>query len=66
MVKNGYISICHFLVIALRAMKFECTDCSIDMNALRAMAYVGGSFSIDMNALWAKAGISRRETISIE
>jgi hypothetical protein len=51
---------------ALRAIAYCGGPFSIDMNALRAIAYCGGPFSIDMNALQAIAGISHRETISIE
>ena len=51
---------------AIRAIAYGGVSFSIDMNALRAIAYSGGPFSIDMNALRTIAGISHRETTSIE
>ena len=51
---------------ALRAMTYYDVSFSIDLNAIRAMTYYDVSFSIDMDALRAIAGISHRETISIE
>ena len=64
--KNFGCTNCSIDMNALQAIAYCGVPFSIDINALQAIAYCGVPFSIDMNALQAIAGISRRETMSIE